>query len=158
MRRLLTLLLVLAPTAVYAQTVPGPRVSVALDRPQGPSCESGGNLTDAWAMTYGTCYRPTTVAFGSPFLTHIRITFTGATTTSTLIPRAQVVIGSTTAVCGGTSTSCLRINDVPAPVGDSTITVRFVDGEGRDGTASAAIPFTGSGPAIPAATGLRALP
>lgn len=153
-RSLMVILALACASLVQAQTVPGPRATIAFDQPMSPSCEST-IPSNAWGFTYGTCYLPATVVLGSPFLTHVKVTFVGATTISTVIPRAQVTQETTAARCGGGPAPCLRINDIPAPVGASQLRVSLVDGEGREGAASTAIPFTGSSPAVPAAGGLR---
>lgn len=151
---LLCLLLAIA-TTVHAQTVPGPRVSVAFDPPMSPTCENPTGSFDAWTFTYGVCYKPASVNLGDPFLTGVRVTFTGATTVSSTIPRGQVVRETTAARCLPGPAPCYRINDLPAPAGPSTLTLQFVDGENRAGTASAGLPFTGSSPGVPAMTGAR---
>jgi hypothetical protein len=151
------LAVVASASLAQAQTVPGPRVNLGIDRPTAPTCEST-TPTSAWEHTYGTCYRPTGVNLGDPYLTHVRVTFTGATTVSSLVPRAQVTVETTAGRCGTGTAPCLRISDLAAPAGPTQVTVRFVDGEGREGAASTAIPFTGTAPAVPPATGLRAIP
>ena len=77
-------------SSAQAQTVPGPRVNLAFDRPQSASCESA-TLQNAWDFTYGTCYRPAGVNLGDPYIQNVRVTFTGASTVSSLVPRAQVI-------------------------------------------------------------------
>lgn len=157
-RSLLAVLAALVVTsAAEAQTVPGPRVNLAFDRPMSASCESA-TLANAWDFAYGGCYRPAGVNLGDPFIQHVKITFAGATTVSSLVPRAQVTVETTAARCGGGTPPCLRVSDLASPVGPSQVTVRFVDGEGREGSASNAIPFTGPAPTVPAATGLRSAP
>jgi hypothetical protein len=145
------LALVAAPAA--AQTVPGPRVNLLLDQPMLASCESP-TVMNAWNFTYGSCYRPAGVALGDPWISGIRVTFTGATTVSSVIPKSQVTLETTAARCSPGSAPCLRLQDVAAPAGPSNITMRFVFGEGTEGAPTAAIPFTGASPTV-AATGPR---
>lgn len=156
MRRLvLSAILVLLATVASAQTVPGPRVSLAFDRPMSPTCEQPTGSADAMTFTYGTCYLPTGVTLGSPFITNVRVTFSGATTSSVLVPRGQVILESNATRCAPGPAPCYRINDLPAPVGPSNVTLQFVDAESRSGGASTAIPFSGSQPPVPALTGAR---
>lgn len=146
----------LVTSAAAAQTVPGPRVNLAFDQPQAASCENP-TLINAWNFTYGSCYRPAGVNLGDPWITHVKVTFTGATTVSSLVPRAQITLETTTARCGGTA-PCLRISDLAAPVGIAQMAIRYVDGEGREGGPSNAVPFTGTAPAVPTAATPRILP
>jgi hypothetical protein len=150
----LVLLALAAPAA--AQTVPGPRVNLAFDQPQASSCESP-TVLNAWNFTYGSCYRPAGVNLGDPWISHVRVTFTGTTTVSTLVPRAQITLETTAARCNGVVNggACLRISDLAAPVGNSTVTIRFVTAEGTEGGPSNGLPFVGTSPTVPAATGLR---
>lgn len=144
-----------APAA--AQTVPGPRINLAFDPPQAASCESP-TVLNAWNFTYGSCYRPSGVNLGDPWISHVRVTFiTGATTVSSLVPRAQITTETTAARCNGVVNggACLRISDLAAPVGNSTVTIRFVTTEGTEGGPSNGLPFVGTSPTVPAATGLR---
>jgi hypothetical protein len=150
----------LAASAAHAQTVAGPRAQITFDQPQAASCENP-TVMNAWNFTYGSCYRPAGVNLGDPFIQQVKVTLAAATTISTLVPRGQVTAETTAARClTGTSTvagsaACLRISDVPVPSGTGTMRLNFVDGEGREGAASAAVPFTASSPAVPAAAGLR---
>lgn len=149
------LLLVAAPA--FAQTVPGPRVNLAFDRPQSAAC---GNPTvvNAWDFTYGSCYLPAGVNLGDPWITAVKVTFVGTTTVSSTVPRAQVVLETMAARCGTGPTPCLRISDLAAPVGPTQVSIRFVDAEGREGGPSAAVPFSGTAPTVPAAQTLRVVP
>ncbi len=147
----------LSATSARAQTAPGPRVNLAFDQPSSASCESP-TVMNAWNFTYGSCYLPTGVSIGDPWITAVKVTFTGTTTVSSTVPRAQVTLETTAARCGTGAVPCLRINDLAAPTGPTSITVRYVDGTGREGGPSAAVPFTGAAPTVPAATGLRSVP
>lgn len=141
-----------------AQTVPGPRVNLTFDHPQASSCESA-TVLNAWDFTYGSCYRPAGVNLGDPWLTQVRVTITGTTTVTNLVPRAQVIVESNAANCSSPAkTPCLRINGLAAPVGPTTVTIAMMDAENRVGVASAGVPFTGTAATVPAATGLRSVP
>lgn len=137
-----------------AQSAPGPRVNVAFDPPAAlRDCQGG--MTDPWTWAYGSCYLPPGVNLGDPYITTVRVTFAGATTVVSNVPKAQVVRETTTARCPGGATPCLRISDLAAPAGPSNVTLQFVTATGAVGAASAAFPFTGSEPAAPALTGAR---
>jgi hypothetical protein len=141
-----------------AQTVPGPRVTLAFDVPMGPSCEAPTGSVNQWNLTYGPCYTPAGQNAGDPFIQQVRVSFAGATNVSTLVPRAQVTLETTAARCGSGSVPCLRISDLPAPAGPSNVTLNLIDGEARAGGASTAVPFTGNQPLVPAGAGLRVIP
>jgi hypothetical protein len=156
--RYLPLAFLLCAAPAFAQTVPGPRVNLTFDQPQSASCENP-TLLNAWNFTYGSCYRPAGVNLGDPWITDVRVTFTGAATVTNVVPRAQIVLETAAANCSSAArTPCLRINGLAAPAGPSNVTIAFIDGEDRVGAASTAVPFTGTAPTVPAATGLRALP
>lgn len=159
MRRTVLSLLALALFAVpaYAQ-VPGPRVSIAFNPPAN-AADCSATQSDPWGWVYQTaCYLPAGITAGTPWLANVRVTFTGATTVQSLVPRAQVVRETTAARCPGGATPCMRIDNLPAPAGQSNITVAYVTAEGVVGGSSAAVPFTAAPPAAPAASGLRVAP
>lgn len=157
----LTLLATL-PARLAAQTpVPEPRRSIVLDDPTDPTIPSLGSQ---WLFTYPTT-APAPLA-GTPYITAIKVTLTPTSGTGTrivTIPRGQVTRETANAArCppapGSTGTvPCLRADDVPFPIGEFTLTAVYVTGEGLDGGASAAIPFSGSYPR-PVAPRVRAVP
>lgn len=151
--RYLPLALLLFAAPAFAQTVPGPRVNLLLDDPQLPACDNPANL-NAWNFIYGSCYRPANVAIGDPWITGVRVTFTGTTTVSSIIPKAQVTRETTATRCAPGTAPCLRLQDVAAVVGSANVTTRFVFGDGTEGGPSNTIPFSGAPPTVTAA-GLR---
>ena len=153
---LFALVALAAPAA--AQSVPGPTATAWIDSAAKPTCE--GSTAQPFDMTYSaSCFLPTGVVAGSPWMTAVRVVITppsGSAITKT-IPRASLVRHTTAAACAPNAAPCLQIPLGSVPVGSSTARLAFIDGEGQPGPESPAIPFSGTRPSLPApeGTGIR---
>lgn len=146
--------LALAAPVAAQTTVPEPRKTIILDDPIGAVASLGSE----WLMVYGTG-APAPLP-GQPYLAAVKLTLTPTSGTGTRIvtvPRAQVTRETAAALCPGGSAPCLRIPDVPLPVGSFNMRASYVTGADAEGPASSPIPFSGSFP-LPSAPGLRPIP